>query len=85
MALKSKPAKVKSAKKAARKAAPKTTPLRRRPRPPVAEPRPQSRVVHGVKLTDEYAWLRAPNWQEVLRDPDALPKDIRKLIERGAE
>ena len=46
------------------------------PAPPVAPPRPQRRVVHGVELVDDYAWLRAENWQEVLRDPAALPADI---------
>ncbi|MDQ0469705.1 S9 family peptidase [Labrys wisconsinensis] len=50
-------------------------------RPPVAEKRPVERVVHGVRLTDDYAWLRADNWQEVLRDPAALPADIRAHLQ----
>ncbi|HEV2509363.1 S9 family peptidase [Bosea sp. (in: a-proteobacteria)] len=49
--------------------------------PPVAAARPQSRSVHGVTLNDDYAWLRAKNWRDVLRDPDALPAEIRKHIE----
>jgi oligopeptidase B len=43
---------------------------------PIAPRRPQCRLVHGVELVDDYAWLRADNWQEVLRDPSKLPADI---------
>jgi len=50
------------------------------PPPPVAK-RPVARIVHGVTLTDDYAWLRAENWQEVLRDPAALPAEIRAAID----
>jgi oligopeptidase B len=50
--------------------------------PPVAEKRPSQRIVHGVSLQDDYAWLRADNWQEVLRDGSALPADIRAHLER---
>jgi len=49
--------------------------------PPIAAIRPQSRTVHGVTLNDDYAWLRAENWRDVLRDPDTLPAAIRKHIE----
>lgn len=38
------------------------------------------RVVHDVALSDEYAWLRADNWKEVLRDPDALPPAIARHL-----
>jgi oligopeptidase B len=51
------------------------------PRPPVANRRPVRREAHGVVWTDVYAWLRADNWQEVLRDPAALPGDIRAHLE----
>lgn len=37
---------------------------------------------HGIDLTDDYGWLRAPNWQEVLKKPKALPADIRAVLER---
>ncbi|MEA2833252.1 MAG: oligopeptidase [Methylobacteriaceae bacterium] len=47
---------------------------------PVAPRRPQRRIVHGVELVDNYAWLRADNWQEVLRDPSALPADIAAYL-----
>ncbi|MDQ0394566.1 S9 family peptidase [Labrys monachus] len=48
---------------------------------PLAEKRPTRRVVHGIALEDDYAWLRADNWQEVLRDGTTLPDDIRKHLE----
>ena len=47
---------------------------------PVASQRVNVKVVHGVSLVDEYAWLRADNWRDVLRDPDALQADIRAVI-----
>ncbi len=52
-----------------------------RPSPPVAERRPTFSVHHGVELVDEYAWLRADNWQEVMRDPAALDPKIRAYLE----
>jgi oligopeptidase B len=47
----------------------------------MAEQRPASTVHHGVTLGDEYAWLRAANWQEVMRDPGALDSEIRAYLE----
>lgn len=49
--------------------------------PPKAGRRPTERQFHGRTLRDDYAWLAAKNWREVLRDPSALPKEIRKLLE----
>jgi oligopeptidase B len=54
---------------------------KRPPQPPRAEARLETRSVHDVTLSDEYAWLRAANWKDVLRDPDALPKDIRDYLD----
>lgn len=48
---------------------------------PVAAKRETNRVVHGVTLSDPYAWLRADNWQEVMRKPDTLAGDIRAHLE----
>jgi oligopeptidase B len=36
---------------------------------------------HGVTLTDEFAWLRDQNWQQVVRDPHLLDPAIRKHLE----
>src|SRR5678815_4444551 len=52
-----------------------------RPLAPVAPRRPRFSVHHGVELVDEYAWLRAGNWQEVMRDPGALDPGIRTYLE----
>ena len=48
---------------------------------PVAEVRPRRFSVHGQEITDPYAWLKAENWQEVLKDPAALPADIGAYLE----
>jgi oligopeptidase B len=50
------------------------------PAPPRAEARPTRLSAHGFAWTDDYAWIRAPNWREVLRDPSRLPPDIRALL-----
>jgi oligopeptidase B len=49
--------------------------------PPKAQRIPTFAVQHGVELVDEYAWLRADNWQEVMRDPAALDPQIRAYLE----
>ena len=36
---------------------------------------------HGVDLIDDYAWLRADNWQDVMRDPAVLDPEIRAHLE----
>ncbi len=49
--------------------------------PPAAEKRPVRDVHHGIERVDDYAWLRVPNWQEVMRDPQALSADVRGYLE----
>ena len=51
------------------------------PKPPIAERHPVTSTHHGITCTDDYAWLRADNWQEVMQRPDALPSDIRAYLE----
>lgn len=51
------------------------------PQPPTAEQRPTITHHHGHALNDPYAWLRADNWQDVMRDPATLPEDIRAYLE----
>ncbi|MEO5322144.1 S9 family peptidase [Mesorhizobium sp. CC13] len=48
---------------------------------PQTERRPVSDTRHGVTRVDEYAWLRADNWQEVFRDPGLLDPAIRAHLE----
>jgi oligopeptidase B len=49
--------------------------------PPRAPRRPSTSINHGVTRVDDYAWLRASNWQAVMRDPGALAPDIRAHLE----
>ena len=49
---------------------------------PVAEARPHEFVVHGQTIHDEFAWLKAANWRDVLKDGTSLPADIRAHLER---
>ena len=51
------------------------------PSPPVAARKPTRVVQHGVEIVDDYAWLRADNWQEVMRDPSVLDPEIRGYLE----
>jgi oligopeptidase B len=49
--------------------------------PPLAPRRPHSFTRHGITMTDNYAWLKDENWQEVLREPSLLNADIRRYLE----
>ena len=49
--------------------------------PPRAEPRPTVHRHHDIERIDPYHWLKAPNWQEVMRDPSVLDSDIRAYLE----
>ena len=68
------------------------SPVRRKPKPPAkrrtaskSPPRATiqtlTRIVHGERLTDDYAWLRDPNWRDVMRDPARLKPEIRKYLD----
>ncbi|WP_421852574.1 S9 family peptidase [Oricola sp.] len=48
---------------------------------PRAEKRPQTDTRHGITRTDDYAWLRAGNWQEVFKDTSVLDGAIREHLE----
>ncbi|HSD91705.1 MAG TPA: S9 family peptidase [Methyloceanibacter sp.] len=52
-----------------------------RARGPTAARRPSASMHHGIARVDEYAWIRADNWQTVMRDPAALDADIRAYLE----
>ena len=51
------------------------------PPAPVAEKRPATDTRHGISRTDDYAWLRADNWQQVFQDPSVLDAGIRAYLE----
>src|SRR5260370_18579166 len=48
---------------------------------PAAAPPAVKTSRHGIVLTDEFAWLKDPNWQRVMRDPRLLAPTIRKHLE----
>jgi oligopeptidase B len=48
---------------------------------PVARRIAKETTHHGVTLVDDYDWLRAKNWQEVMRKPEALDAEIRAYLE----
>ncbi|MCP4933417.1 MAG: S9 family peptidase [bacterium] len=49
--------------------------------PPIAPKHRETTNVHGHELNDDYGWLRADNWQDVLKDPSVLASDIRTHLE----
>ena len=52
-----------------------------RARAPRAARRPSTSNHHGIERVDDYAWLRADNWQAVMRDPALLAPDISAHLE----
>ena len=52
-----------------------------RARAPRAARRPATSRHHGIERVDDYAWLRAANWQAVMRDPALLAPEIRAYLE----
>ncbi|MGB3416785.1 MAG: S9 family peptidase [Mesorhizobium sp.] len=49
--------------------------------PPQAARHSVSDTRHGITRSDDYAWLRADNWQDVFRDPSLLAPEIRKHLD----
>jgi oligopeptidase B len=48
---------------------------------PCAEKRPHRIEQLGRVRTDDYAWMKDDNWQQVMRDPKVLRADIRAHLE----
>ena len=48
---------------------------------PIGKRIPTVETWHGFKRHDDYKWLKAANWQEVMQHPAKLPKDIRNYLE----
>ncbi len=51
------------------------------PTPPAARTCDAYIEHHGQRIDDPYAWLRARNWQEVMRNPSTLDPEIRAYLE----
>jgi len=51
------------------------------PAPPLVPKQPKRIEQLGRVRTDDYAWMKDENWQQVLRDPTALRPDIRAHLE----
>ena len=49
--------------------------------PPVAARKPVTTTLHGHARSDDYAWLKDPDWQRVMREPEALDPEIRAYLE----
>ena len=52
-----------------------------RPVPPRAARRPHRIDQLGRQRTDDYAWMKDDNWQQVLRDPKVLRADVREHLD----
>jgi oligopeptidase B len=48
---------------------------------PLAAEKPCTSTWHGVTMIDPFHWLRASNWQEVMRNPAVLDDEIRAYLE----
>jgi oligopeptidase B len=56
--------------------------MKTHPIAPRAQARPLILETHGIQRQDDYAWLRADNWQEVMRDGrTALADDIEAYLD----
>lgn len=50
--------------------------------PPAPARRDHAVSLHGDTIRDDFAWLKADNWQDVLKHPRALPSAIRDVLVR---
>ncbi|MCB1382686.1 MAG: S9 family peptidase [Notoacmeibacter sp.] len=48
---------------------------------PRAARHPFTDTRHGITRSDDYAWMRAENWQEMFHDPSVLDPEIRAHLE----
>ncbi|MDO9417282.1 S9 family peptidase [Pararhizobium sp.] len=51
------------------------------PAAPAAPKKPLEDTRHGITRTDDYAWLRAANWQAMFKDPSILEPEIRAHLD----
>jgi oligopeptidase B len=57
-------------------------PLHPLPAAPSIPAKPHVFEVHGTRIQDDYAWLKAENWKDVLKDPSVLDSSIRTVLEQ---
>lgn len=48
---------------------------------PIAAKKNHNATQHGITRSDPYHWMRADNWQEVMRKPETLDEEIRTHLE----
>lgn len=48
---------------------------------PIAKIEPKVETYHDIEKIDNYAWLRADNWEQVLQNPTQLSSEIRNHLE----
>ena len=51
------------------------------PTPPEAPKHPQTLSLHDRMRSDDYAWMKDPDWQKVMRTPEVLDPEIRAYLE----
>ncbi|WP_250957747.1 S9 family peptidase [Rhizobium sp. CG5] len=51
------------------------------PEAPVAPKKQHQDTRHGITRTDDYAWMRADNWQAMFKDPTLLDAELRRHLE----
>jgi oligopeptidase B len=49
--------------------------------PPIAPKKKIEITQHGYSRTDDYAWLKDENWQQVIQTPEVLSKEIRDYLD----
>lgn len=49
--------------------------------PPEALKRPETHRLHDRVRSDDYAWMKDPDWQKVMRTPEVLDPEIRNYLE----
>ncbi len=49
--------------------------------PPVAKTETAVHIRHNIKDEDSYAWLRDPDWQRVMREPETLSPEIKQYLD----
>jgi oligopeptidase B len=52
------------------------------PPAPVIPAKSHTFEIHGTTIRDDYAWLKAENWKEVLKNPEVLDSSIRACLEQ---